>query len=74
MKISNYILFVFLFPLILSAQFDSRKFTYNEGNDKNYINYEQLEDLTTKMLESNPSYYNEDDVQKFINIDPIYLV
>lgn len=73
MKISNYILFVFLFPLILSAQFDSRKFTYNEGNDKNYINYEQLEELTTKMLESNPSYYNEDDVQKFINIDPATL-
>lgn len=73
MKISNCVFFICLFPLILSAQFDSRKFTYNEGNDKNYINYEQLEELTTKMLESNPSYYNEDDVQKFINIDPATL-
>ncbi len=69
MKISSFIFFTLCFPYFISAQYDSRKFTYNEGNDKNYINYEQLEELTTKMLESNPSYYNEDDVQKFINID-----
>lgn len=69
MKISITIIFIFLFPFFLSAQYDSRKFTYNEGNDKNYINYEQLEELTTKMIENNPNYYNEEDVQKFIHID-----
>lgn len=69
MKISIIICSIFLFPLLLSSQYDSRKFTYNEGNDKNYINYEQLEELTTKMIESNPNYYNEEDVQKFIHID-----
>lgn len=68
MKISITIFLVFLFPFLLSSQ-DDRKFTYNEGNDKNYISYEQLEELTTKMIESNPNYYNEEDVQKFIHID-----
>lgn len=69
MKISKLVFFIFLLPMFLTAQYDSRKFTYNEGNDKNYINYEQLEELTTKMIENNPNYFNEEDVQKFINID-----
>ena len=44
-----------LFVLQANSQYDSRNFTYDE-NTKNYINYEQLEELTTKFLLKDKSY------------------
>lgn len=56
------------FVLCANAQYDSRNFTYDE-NTKNYINYEQLEELTTKFLLKDRSIVDEEAIRQQIYID-----
>ena len=66
-------IFIFLFVFILFSsvfsQLDSRKFTYESGPNAGALNYEMLEDLTSKMFEKNIAYFNEEQVEHFININ-----
>jgi len=58
----------FVLYISANAQYDSRKFTYDESN-KNYINYDQLEELTNKFLMNEKSMVNEELVRQQIYID-----
>ncbi|MBL7789668.1 MAG: transglycosylase SLT domain-containing protein [Chitinophagales bacterium] len=57
-----------LYALQANSQYDSRNFTYDE-NTKNYINYEQLEELTTKFLLKDKSVVDEEALRQQIFID-----
>jgi S-adenosylmethionine:diacylglycerol 3-amino-3-carboxypropyl transferase len=56
--------------LILQAnsQYDSRNFTYDESL-KNYINYDQLEELTNKFLLKDKSMVDDEMLRQQIFID-----
>lgn len=51
-----------------SSQYDSRNFTYDESS-KNYINYEQLEELTNKFLLKDKSIADDETLRQQIYID-----
>ena len=61
-----------LFMLQANSQYDSRNFTYDE-NTKNYINYEQLEELTTKFLLKDKSIADDEALRQQIYIDKSQL-
>lgn len=61
-----------LFVLQANSQYDSRNFTYDE-NTKNYINYEQLEELTTKFLLKDKSIVDDEALRQQIYIDKSQL-
>jgi membrane-bound lytic murein transglycosylase D len=61
-----------LFVLQTNAQYDSRNFTYDE-NTKNYINYDQLEELTTKFLLKDKSIVDDEALRQQIYIDKSQL-
>lgn len=61
-----------LFVLQANSQYDSRNFTYDE-NTKNYINYEQLEELTTKFLLKDKSIVDDETLRQQIYIDKSQL-
>lgn len=71
--LSLILLYILFFTTNLSAQYDSRKFTYNSTDDKNYINYDQLDELTTKMLQTDKKYFNEDKVAYYTFLDKSQL-
>lgn len=54
------------------AQYDSRNFTYDE-NTKNYINYEQLEELTSKFLLKEKNMVDDETLRQQIYIDKSQL-
>lgn len=54
------------------SQYDSRNFTYDE-NVKNYINYEQLEELTSKFLLKEKFTVDEEALRQQIYIDKSQL-
>lgn len=60
--------FAFIYSLTNYAQHDSRKFTYDESA-KNYINFEQLDELTNKFVMQDKSIVNDEAIQAQINID-----
>lgn len=60
------------YVLYANAQYDSRHFTYDE-NTKNYINYEQLEELTSKFLLKDKSIVDEEAIRQQIYIDKTKL-
>ena len=61
-----------LFVLQANSQYDSRNFTYDE-NTKNYINFEQLEELTTKFLLNDKSIADDEALRQQIYIDKSQL-
>lgn len=68
MKFFYLIIFIFIFYNAVFSQLDSRKFTYDSGPNAGALNYEMLEDLTSKMFEKNVAFFNEEQVEHFINI------
>jgi len=56
----------------INAQYDSRHFTYDE-NTKNYINYEQLEELTNKFLLKDKSTVDDETLRQQIYTDKSLL-
>lgn len=54
------------------AQYDSRNFTYDETT-KNYINYEQLEELTSKFLLKDKSVVDDESLRQQIYVDKTEL-
>jgi membrane-bound lytic murein transglycosylase D len=61
-----------LFVLQANSQYDSRNFTYDE-NTKNYINYDQLEELTSKFLLKDKSIVDDEALRQQIYIDKSQL-
>lgn len=71
--LSLLVLIIICYGSTSHAQYDSRKFTYNSTDDKNYINYDQLDELTTKMLQTDKKYFDEDKVAYYIYLDKSQL-
>jgi membrane-bound lytic murein transglycosylase D len=57
-----------MYSIICIAQHDSKKFTYDEST-KNYINYEQLEELTSKFLLNDKSIISDEAIRNQIYMD-----